>query len=461
MAREKNHYRRGRRKRGFAAWSLGKKIGVIFGGTVALVAATGAVILASKLSKIEKAPINPMELSVSEEARERGTGYLNVALFGVDSRKSELGKGTRSDTIMIASLNRETLEVKISSVYRDTLLQQDDGSINKANAAYSYGGPEEAVAMLNKNLDMDIEHYVTVNFDALIDVVDEVGGIEIDVAEEEIPYICGYAIEIMKATGRVSAGVTEPGPQVLNGLQATAYARIRYTAGDDFKRAERQRMVLAKIVEKLQQASPAQLNKIIDKVFPQVATNFTMAEILDYAVDAFDYRLGETTGFPFDKTTDELVDIGSVVIPVTLESNVEQLHKFFYGDSEAYSVSSTVSSISDKIVNKAGNRKADVNEDTQSIMSQPDDDDDDDYDYNYNRGSSSSGGGGNHGSGSGTSSSGNNGGSTGGGGNSGTSGGASSGNDDDDTSGDSDTYIPDDSDSSTSDDNDSSGSDEG
>lgn len=454
MAREKNHYRRGRRKRGFAAWSLGKKIGVIFGGTVALVAATGAVILASKLSKIEKAPINPMELSVSEEARERGTGYLNVALFGVDSRKNELGKGTRSDTIMIASLNRETLEVKISSVYRDTLLQQDDGTINKANAAYSYGGPEEAVAMLNKNLDMDIEHYVTVNFDALIDVVDEVGGIEIDVTEEEIPYICGYAIEIMKATGRVSAGVTEPGPQVLNGLQATAYARIRYTAGDDFKRAERQRMVLAKIVEKLQQASPAQLNKIIDKVFPQVATNFTMSEILDYAVDAFDYRLGETTGFPFDKTTDELVDIGSVVIPVTLESNVEQLHRFFYGDSEAYSVSSTVSAISDKIVNKAGNRKADVNEDTQGIMSQPDDDDDDD-DYSYNRGSTSSGGGGNSGSGnSGTSSGG-----TSGGGNSGT-GGGSYGGDDDDASGGGDSYIPDDNDSSTSGDNDSSGSDE-
>ena len=456
MAREKNHYRRGRRKRGFAAWSLGKKIGVIFGGTVALVAATGAVILASKLSKIEKAPINPMELSVSEEARERGTGYLNVALFGVDSRKNELGKGTRSDTIMIASLNRETLEVKISSVYRDTLLQQDDGTINKANAAYSYGGPEEAVAMLNKNLDMDIEHYVTVNFDALIDVVDEVGGIEIDVTEEEIPYICGYAIEIMKATGRVSAGVTEPGPEVLNGLQATAYARIRYTAGDDFKRAERQRMVLAKIVEKLQQASPAQLNKIIDKVFPQVATNFTMSEILDYAVDAFDYRLGETTGFPFDKTTDELVDIGSVVIPVTLESNVEQLHRFFYGDSEAYSVSSTVSAISDKIVNKAGNRKADVNEDTQGIMSQPDDDDDDD-DYSYNRGSTS---GGNSGSGnSGTSSGGTSGGSTSGGGNSGT-GGGSYGGDDDDASGGGDSYIPDDNDSSTSGDNDSSGSDE-
>ena len=135
-----------------------------------------------------------------------------------------------------------------------------------------------------------------------------------------------------------------------------------------------------------------------------------MAEILDYAKDAFDYRLGETTGFPFDKTTDELVDVGSVVIPVTLESNVEMLHKFFYGDSDSYSVSSTVSAISDKIVSKAGHREPMVNESTQEIMNQPDDDDyNNDYDYN---GGSSSGG---VSWGSGTSSGGGSGGSTGGG----------------------------------------------
>ena len=369
----RKHYRRGRRtkNRGFASWSLGKKIGTVLGGTFVLAFAICAVILASKLSKIETTTLDPEALNVSEEARERGTGYLNVALFGVDSREGDLGEGTRSDTIMIASLNRETLEVKISSVFRDTLLEQKDGSLNKANAAYSFGGPEDAIAMLNRNLDMDIEHYVTVNFDALIDVIDAVGGVEIDVQEEEIPYICSYALEIMDVTGRVSAGVTEPGLQTLNGIQATAYARIRYTAGDDFKRAERQREVLTKIVEKLQGASMSQLNKIIDSVFPEVSTNFTLMEILDYAKDAFDYKLGETTGFPFDKTTDTLSEIGSVVIPVTLEDNVKQLHEFFYGVEEGYTPSSTVSSISSNIVVKAGDRVADTNEDTQGIMTQP------------------------------------------------------------------------------------------
>ena len=373
MAKGRKHYRRGRRskKRGFAAWSLGKKIGAILGGTVALVAAAGAVILASKLSKIETTELDSEALSISEEAKERGTGYLNVALFGVDSRDNELDGDTRSDTIMIASLNRETMEVKIVSVYRDTLMEQKDGTLNKANSAYSFGGPEDALAMLNKNLDLDIEHYVTVNFNALIDVIDAVGGIEIDVQEEEISYICGYATEIMKVTGKESPGVTEPGLQTLNGVQATAYARIRYTAGDDFKRAERQRDVLTKIIEKLQGASLAQINKIIDEVFPEVSTNFTLTEILEYAKDAFDYQLGETTGFPFDKSTDTLANVGSVVIPVTLSSNVEQLHKFLYGESDTYTASSTVNSISSKIVVKAGDRQADTDEATQGIMEQP------------------------------------------------------------------------------------------
>ncbi len=355
MAKDKKRYkRRGRRSktRGFASWSLGKKIGAILGGTLVTVAAIGAVIVASKLSKINTVKLDTDKLSVSKEAKKRGSGYLNVALFGVDSRDNDLDKGTRSDTIMIASLNKKTMKVKIASIYRDTLSEQEDGTLNKINAAYSYGGPEGALSVLNKNLDMNIEHYITVNFNSMIDVVDSVGGIDIDVQEDEMPYICGYVQEIMKVTGKLSPGVTEPGTQTLNGVQATAYARIRYTAGDDFKRAERQRAVLQKVVEKLQQASPAQLNKIIDKVFPEVSTNFTMTEILEYAKDAFDYELGETTGFPFDKTTDTLGNVGSVVIPVTMESNVKQLHSFFYGESDNYDVSSTVSGISAKIEKK-------------------------------------------------------------------------------------------------------------
>ena len=412
MARDRKHYRRGRRSK--KGRSLGKTIGIILGGTVAFVALAGVGILASKLSKIDRVKLNPEELNVSVEAKEtkksraRGTGYLNVALFGLDSRDDGLAEGNRSDTIMIASLNRETLEVKISSVYRDTLLEQKDGTLDKANAAYSYGGPEDAIALLNRNLDLDIEHYVAVNFNALIDVIDAVGGIEIDVQKEELSYICGYATEIMKVTGKLSPGVTEPGLQLLNGVQATAYARIRGTLGDDFRRTERQRDVLTKIVEKLQSASLMQLNAVIDQIFPEVSTNFTLAEILDYAQDAFEYKLGENIGFPFDKTTDTLSNIGSVVIPVTLEDNVKKLHEFLFGSSEGYTVSSDVSDISYKIIAKAGDRDADTDESSQGYMDQSEEDSSNDYSYSggnsYNDNSDNgySGTGSGTGSGSGT-----------------------------------------------------------
>ena len=253
-------------KRGFASWSLGKKIAVILSSTLLAVLAIGTVILASKMSKIETTQLDAEKLNISEEV-EHETGYVNVALFGLDSRENDLGKGNRSDTIMIASLNRETKEVKLVSVYRDTLLELDDGSFNKANAAYSFGGPEAAISMLNRNLDMNIEKYVTVNFNALVDVIDALDGLDLHLTEEEVVHMNNYCVETSKVTGRDYERI-EPeveGDYHLNGVQAVSYARIRYTAGGDFTRAERQRTVLQLIGEKAQSMSVSTINKIIDQ----------------------------------------------------------------------------------------------------------------------------------------------------------------------------------------------------
>ena len=186
--------RRRRRKRGFASWSIWKKIGVIFGGTLTAVLATGAVIVACKMGKLETTDLDTDKLNISEEV-DHETGYINIALFGLDSREGDLGKGNRSDTIMIASLNKETKEVKLASVYRDTLVELDDGSYNKANSAYSFYGPEGAVAMLNKNLDLNIEKYVAVNFNALVDVIDAVGGLDIELTDAEVVHMNNYCVE--------------------------------------------------------------------------------------------------------------------------------------------------------------------------------------------------------------------------------------------------------------------------
>ena len=186
-------------------------------------------------------------------ARDIG-GYTNIALFGVDSREKELEKSTRSDTMIIASINNQTGEVKMVSVYRDTYLDVGNGVFTKCNAAYAKGGPEQAIAMLNSNLDLNITDFVTVGFGGLTQVINDVGGITLDIQPEEIRPLNDYQISMVGTSsdgihftaqeGKDYTPITQAGEQLCNGLQATAYCRIRYTAGNDFRRTQRQRTVI-------------------------------------------------------------------------------------------------------------------------------------------------------------------------------------------------------------------------
>ena len=335
---------------------FGKEDRSSFRRNISSVAVIGMVILASKMNKLKSVKLNTDKLNISDEVQHE-EGYTNVALFGLDSRENDLGKGNRSDTIMIASLNNDTKEVKLVSIYRDTLLELDDGSYNKANAAYAFGGPEGAVSLINRNLDMNIEKYVTVNFNALVDVIDAVGGLDLELTHDEVVHMNNYCVETSKVTGK-SYEKIEPeveGTYHLNGVQAVSYSRIRYTAGGDFKRAERQRLVLQKIADKVQNMSVGTVNKIIDSVFPQISTNFTLAEMIGYAKNLTKYKLGDSIGFPTDNTTDMLNEVGSVVIPDTLSSNVMEVHKFLFGN-DGYTVSSTITSVENGIAEKSSDK---------------------------------------------------------------------------------------------------------
>ena len=281
-------------------------------------------------------------------------GYTNIALFGTDSREgaAENGEPVRSDTIIVASLNNETKEVKLVSVYRDTMLEQEGQHYDKANVAYAQGGPEEAVNMLNRNLDLDIEDYVSVNFLAMADVVDALDGVDIELTDEEVVHLNNYCVETSEVTGKSYERI-EPevgGTYHLNGVQAVSYARIRYTAGGDFTRTERQRLLIEKVVEKAKDAGIVKINEIIDAVLPEVSTSLSASEILQMAVGVFDYTLGDSKGFPFDSATPESVPgySGSYVVPVGLENNVIQLHEFLFPDEE-YTPTEKLTSISDNI----------------------------------------------------------------------------------------------------------------
>lgn len=311
-----------------------------------------------KLNKIEKdssfsrenISVNP---DISSESVEIMQGYTTIAIFGLDNRSvGNLASGN-SDVIMIASINNDTHEVRVVSVYRDTYLDIGDGKFRKCNAAYSSGGAEQAINMLNSNLDLDITDYVTVDFNAVVEVVDLVGGVEVDVTEEEATYMIGYIEEIAELTGKDANQLPGAGTYLLDGVQACAYARVRYTAGGDFTRAERQRLILSKIVEKAQKSDLKTVNSIIDEVFGSIRTSFNLAELTSLAAQMFNYSLGDMAGFPFEKNTITLGSKGDVVAPCTLESNVDELHEFLFDDTD-YEPSSTVKANSQVIIDDTG-----------------------------------------------------------------------------------------------------------
>lgn len=189
---------------------------------------------------MQQVNIKPGDVIVNKEVQEKepevANSYTNIALYGVDSREGQLTIDAHSDALMVASINDKTKDIKLLSVYRDTYLDNTNGEYRKATECYFFGGPTRSISMLNKNLDLDIQDYVTVDFNVVADVVDAIGGLEIDVQPEEIQWINGYQTEGSQVTGKEIVEVTQSGPQTLNGLQTLSYCRIRYTTGDDYKR---------------------------------------------------------------------------------------------------------------------------------------------------------------------------------------------------------------------------------
>lgn len=311
----------------------------------------------TKTEKVGKLDIPEDEIIVNEgvEDIEVMKGYWNIALFGVDSTTGALTKNTRSDTIMIASINLDTKEIKLISVYRDTFLNLGDDVYNKCTTAYAKGGPKQAMNMLNQNLDLHITDFVTIGFEGLIDVIDSLGGVTIPVTDAEIEHLNNYQKCIAEDLKRVYTPVESSGTQLLDGLQATGYCRIRYTKGDDFKRAERQRTVLKEVMKQAQGASVSQLTDIANGVFDKVYTSFDISEIIELLGDVSEYKIVADGGFPEEsiRSTGNIGSKGSCVIPENLSDNVTWLHEYLF-DEAGYIPSKEVQEYSAHIEEETG-----------------------------------------------------------------------------------------------------------
>ena len=300
--------------------------------------------ISAKLDKIDiqETDLQEQDIVTNDQAPQM-TVYTTYALFGLDHRsRNEKLNTENSDTIIVASINNDTKAVKLVSVYRDTLLNVKDDTYSKANAAYALGGPAQAVNMLNTNLDLNITDYVSIDFDALVTVVDCLGGLDIPLSYAEIVHMNNYCVETAEETGKSYTPVELPEPKPedqeaivgtyhLNGVQATSYCRIRYTASLDMGRTERQRRVIQMIVDKAKKAGLSTIFDIMDQVFPMVKTSVSKTEILKLIPAMIGYCIDETTGFPQDYKFATVK--GSVIVPTTLDSNVLKLHQFLYGNT--------------------------------------------------------------------------------------------------------------------------------
>lgn len=305
-----------------------------------------------KLSKLQRIDLKEEELGVTSGVEADLIDYRNIAIFGVDSRDNDLDRGNRSDCIIIASLNNKTKEVKLISVYRDTYVQIEGHGLDKITHAYSYGSAPLAINTLNTNLDLNIKEFVTVNFDAVAQAVDKLGGVTIEIeSAEELKYLNNYIDETAKVTGKTNEKVASVGKQTLNGVQAVAYSRIRYTAGGDYKRTERMRTVIQAMAESLKTKNISEINSFIDFILPKVYTNITATDIFSLLPSVTRIEITDSIGWPYD--TKGITMDRWYGVPITLESNVTELHRQVFQKTD-YQVSSTVKSISEDIIQKTG-----------------------------------------------------------------------------------------------------------
>ena len=293
--------------------------------------------ISSRLDKIEQPELKKEKIVVNQEAPKM-TGYKTYVLFGIDTR----GEGSQysaqnSDTMIIVSVNNDTKEVRMVSVYRDTLLNVGDDTYTKANAAYALGGPEQAITMLNTNLDLDISDYATADFSALVEVIDDLGGLDIPLSYAEIEHMNNYCVETSKLTGKDYTPLEKPEPKPedqeaivgtyhLNGVQATSYCRIRYTASLDMGRTERQRRVLGMLFDKAKIAGLSSIFKIMDDVFPMVTTSLSKQDILGLIPTLIGYKFTDSTGFPqkfkFSNIKGSIISSAVITAGIVISSGV-------------------------------------------------------------------------------------------------------------------------------------------
>lgn len=284
------------------------------------------------LSKLEEIQTHPLtQVTVNDIQDQNIDDYTNIMIYGVDSRANDLVENTRSDSIILATINNKNHKVTLTSIYRDTYVQIDGHGMTKINHAYAYGGPDLSVNTINQNFDLDVEDFITVNFSALANVIDDLGGITLKITKAERKWVNAYARDVARINGTEFTKIEKPGKQTVTGVQAVGYCRVRYTAGGDFTRAKRQRKVIQAIFDKAKKTNPIKLYQVMEDMLPQIYTSLSTADILGLAARLPLYDISNSKGFPYDLEGKRASDGIYYEFPSTLSGNVRKLHKKLFG----------------------------------------------------------------------------------------------------------------------------------
>lgn len=281
----------------------------------------------------DKMNYHEIESVASEPLKE--DGVVNILLIGNDSRSND--EEGRSDAMILLSISNNTKKIYMTSLLRDMYVDIPGHDGNRLNAAYAFGGAELLMETVETNLDIEVNHYVLVNFEAFANLVDAVGGVELELSREEQEYVNGYLVEYNMLTGKEQGTdnleVNDGGLVHLNGPQALAYSRNRYL-GTDFGRTERQRKVLTEVIKKLPKALLTNPKELVDGLMPNLTTNLTKTDCIALTAEAAKlavYDLDQMS-VPAEGTYKNASIRGMAVLEVDFDANKDLLHTAIYGE---------------------------------------------------------------------------------------------------------------------------------
>ena len=321
-----------------------------FGGIIV----AGMSIVSTQVDKVTKVQVNREALEIDPRVAEELSGYRNIVLLGIDARDMSDDSNTRSDAMIVVSIEKATGEIRLFSLYRDTYVSLGaDYGLDKLTHAYYYGGATQTMRAINRNLDLNCEEVVVVNWKAVADAVDAMGGVEIEVLESEISELNRITLHTQKVIGGSTDTIDSAGLQTLNGNQAVAYGRIRKDSSQgDYRRNERMKILVAACFEKAKTMSFSELNALTSQILPEVKTNMTNSQMMDLLLDINAYTITDSVGWPYTTSgwTHNGVWYG---VPRTLERNVIQLHEEMFNQQD-YEPTDTVKKISNQISTLSG-----------------------------------------------------------------------------------------------------------